>query len=118
MPLQWVPINCHYADSPNDLVCVCVEVLVCLTHFSVEDCLVAKSGLPFIRSGRLRSVARSSGFSGSPVEVEASKCKIDTILCNLKEADSARATSAAASAGCRERTLRCLPLLDDAQGTI
>ena len=76
---------------------------------------MAKSGLPFIRSGRLRSVARSSGFS-SPVEVEASKCKIDTILCNLKEADSARATSAAASAGCRERTLRCLPLLDDAQG--
>ena len=45
---------------------------------------MAKSGLPFIRSGRLRSVARSSGFSGSPVEVEASKCKIDTILCNLK----------------------------------
>ena len=80
---------------------------------------MAKSGLPFIRSGRLRSVARSSGFSGgSPVEVEASKCKIDTILCNLEEADSARATSAAASAGCRERTLRCLPLLDDAQGTI
>ena len=76
---------------------------------------MAKSGLPFVRSSRLRAVARSSGFS-SPVEVEASKCKIDTILCNLKEADSARATSAAASSGCRERTLRCLPLLDDAQG--
>ena len=79
---------------------------------------MAKSGLPFVRSSRLRAVARSSGFS-SPVEVEASKCKIDTILCNLEETDSAtlNATSAAAAAssGCRERTIRCLPLLDDAQ---
>ena len=85
---------------------------VALTHCSVEDCLVAKSGLPFIGSGRLRSVARSTGFS-SPVEVEASRCKIDTILCNLEE--TASATSTAASSGCRERTIRCLPLLDDAQ---
>ena len=76
---------------------------------------MAKSGLPFIRSGRLRAVARSSGFS-SPVEVEASKCKIDTILCNLEEADSAKVLNSMASSGCRERTLRCLPLLDDAQG--
>ena len=90
-----------------------------LSHCSVEECLVAKSGLPFIRSGRLRAVARSTGFS-SPVEIEASRCKIDTILCNLEETDSSAALTAAsaaamASSGCRERTIRCLPLLDDAQ---
>ena len=73
---------------------------------------MAKSGLPFVGSSRLRAFARSSGFS-SPVEVEASRCKIDTILCNLEETDSAAASTA--TSGCRERTIRCLPLLDDAQ---
>ena len=82
---------------------------------------MAKSGLPFIGPGRLRAVARSSGFS-SPVEVEASRCKIDSILCKLEEAPSAAAAAAteassvsSMSSGCRERTVRCLPLLDDAQ---
>eukprot|EP00095_Tigriopus_kingsejongensis_P004672 maker-scaffold1703_size30640-snap-gene-0.8 protein:Tk04672 transcript:maker-scaffold1703_size30640-snap-gene-0.8-mRNA-1 annotation:"venom allergen 3-like" len=64
----------------------------------VEHCLTAKSGLKFIKPAKLRKMARSGN---SPIEIEASKCKIDTILCTLN-----------ASFACEERIRRCLPLLD------
>ena len=68
----------------------------------VEACLEAKSGLKFLKASKLRSVARSGS---SPIDVEASKCKIDTILCSLNS-----------SFACDERLRRCLPLLDVLNG--
>lgn len=67
----------------------------------VEECLAAESGLKFLQPSQLRSVARSTDSGLSPIDVEASKCKIDTILCSLN-----------ASFACKERIRRCLPLLD------
>ena len=46
----------------------------------VEGCLAGKSGLQFVKPSRLRDVARSTEYVGV-VDLEASKCKIDTILC-------------------------------------
>ena len=64
----------------------------------VERCLQAKSGLRFLDPSHLKTVARSDD---SPIDVEASKCKIDSILCSIN-----------ASFACKERVRRCLPLLD------
>ena len=64
----------------------------------VEDCLAAKSGLKFLQANKLKSVARSGD---SPIDIVASKCKIDTILCSLN-----------GTFACKERLRRCLPLLD------
>ena len=65
----------------------------------VKTCLSGKSGLKFVDATRLKSVARSNELR--PIDVEASKCKIDTILCSL---NSTRA--------CQERLEYCLPLID------
>lgn len=46
----------------------------------VETCLAGKSGLQFVKPSKLRDVARSTDYVGV-VDLEASKCKIDTILC-------------------------------------
>ena len=46
----------------------------------VESCLAGKSGLQFVKPSRLRDVARATDYVGV-VDLEASKCKIDTILC-------------------------------------
>ena len=65
---------------------------------TVESCLKGRSGLRFIQPSQLRSIARSDD---SPIDIEASRCKIDTILCSIN-----------ASFACQERIRRCLPLLD------
>ena len=65
----------------------------------VKTCLSGKSGLKFVDATRLKSVARSNELR--PIDVEASKCKIDTILCSL---NSTRV--------CKERLEYCLPLID------
>lgn len=70
----------------------------------VEECLSAKSGLPFLKPLDLKKVSarRSDVVNGSPIDIEASKCKIDTILCSLNSSFS-----------CRDRLRHCVPLLDD-----
>ena len=50
---------------------------------NVESCLAGKSGLAFVKPSRLRDVARSTDLEAF-VDLEASKCKIDTILCRFK----------------------------------
>ena len=65
----------------------------------VENCLKAKSGLEFIKPSRLRGVARSN--DDIMVDLEASKCKIDTILCSLN-----------GTLACKDRLRKCLPLFD------
>ena len=65
----------------------------------VKTCLSGKSGLKFVDATRLRSVARSTELR--PIDVEASKCKIDTILCSLNS-----------TIACKERLEYCLPLID------
>ena len=49
---------------------------------NVESCLAGKSGLAFVKPSKLRDVARSTDLEAY-VDLEASKCKIDTILCRL-----------------------------------
>ena len=65
----------------------------------VKTCLSGQSGLKFVDATNLRSVARSSEFRS--IDVEATKCKIDTILCSLNSTFT-----------CRERLEYCLPLID------
>ena len=48
---------------------------------NVESCLIGKSGLKFISPSKLQDVARSNDIG--VIDLEASKCKIDTILCRL-----------------------------------
>ena len=50
---------------------------------NVERCLAGKSGLAFVKPSRLQDVARSADLEVGIVDLEASKCKIDTILCRL-----------------------------------
>ena len=49
---------------------------------NVERCLAGKSGLAFVKPSKLHDVARSTDLEAF-VDLEASKCKIDTILCRL-----------------------------------
>ena len=49
---------------------------------NVERCLAGKSGLAFVKPSKLPDVARSTDLEAF-VDLEASKCKIDTILCRL-----------------------------------
>lgn len=65
----------------------------------VQICLNGKSGLKFIDASKLRSVARSNDIS--PIDVEAAKCKLDTILCGLNSTQT-----------CFDRLRKCLPLLE------
>ena len=65
----------------------------------VQDCLAAPSGLNFLAPSTLKKQTRRTW--PSPVEIEASKCKIDTILCSLS-----------ADLHCEERYSRCWSLLD------
>ncbi len=69
----------------------------------IKTCLKGSSGLKFVDPSKLKSVARSANVR--PIDVEAAKCKIDTILC-----EDVNATSTAS--GCAERLRKCLPLLD------
>ena len=54
---------------------------------SVESCLASPSGFRFVPLRQLRSFARSVSVAsgGAGAEVEASRCKIDTILCSLSQ---------------------------------
>ncbi len=71
----------------------------------VDRCLSAPSGLRFIPMRQLRNFARSSSSAvdlSELADVEASRCKIDTILCSLNSDAFA----------CDARVGRCLPLLE------
>ena len=65
----------------------------------VRRCLQGRSGLKFLDATKLRSVARSNDYT--PIDVEATKCKIDTILCSLNS-----------TLACQDRLEFCLPLMD------
>ncbi len=65
----------------------------------IRRCLGGRSGLKFLDATKLRSVARSNEYT--PLDVEASKCKVDTILCSLNS-----------TVTCEERLEYCLPLID------
>ena len=65
----------------------------------VQKCLNGRSGLKFVDATKLRSVARSN--EDRPIDVEAAKCKIDTILCGLNT-----------TLACKERLEHCLPLIE------
>ena len=65
----------------------------------VQKCLNGRSGLRFVDATKLRSVARSN--EDRPIDVEAAKCKIDTILCGLNT-----------TLACKERLEHCLPLIE------
>ena len=65
----------------------------------VQKCLKGRSGLKFVDATKLRSVARSN--EDRPIDVEAAKCKIDTILCSLNT-----------TIACKERLEQCLPLIE------
>jgi len=65
----------------------------------VRRCLGGRSGLRFLDATKLRSVARSNEFM--PIDMEATKCKIDTILCSLNS-----------TSFCKDRLEYCLPLMD------
>ena len=65
----------------------------------VRQCLSGRSGLKFVDATKLKSVARSVDLQ--PIDMEAAKCKIDTILCSLNSTSI-----------CKERLEYCLPLID------
>jgi len=65
----------------------------------VRRCLSGRSGHRFLDATKLRSVARSNEFM--PIDMEATKCKIDTILCSLNTTST-----------CKDRMEYCLPLMD------
>ena len=65
----------------------------------VQQCLNGRSGLKFVDATKLKSVARSN--EDRPIDVEAAKCKIDTILCGLNS-----------TLACKERLEHCLPLIE------
>ena len=85
----------------------------------MEKCLEAKSGLEFIKGATRRAIGGGVGRSnddGSPgIYPEASKCKIDTILCGLGSSSNSlevQLQSNFTMADCKHRIRNCLPLLD------
>ena len=63
-------------------------------------------------------MARSSGLA-PPVETEAAKCKIDTILCGLRnssdETESESKNGLYPRSACEKKLRRCMPLVREAQ---
>ena len=86
----------------------------------VEKCLDAKSGLAFIKGAQARAagVGRSNDLPTGSADLEASKCKIDTILCGLDGGNGLVEVTEGqnATAACSHRIRKCLPLLNIESG--